>query len=99
MCGLCAASTTVTGTITDCITGNPLGNVEVFDGGNLLRSLTETDVTGNFQRGSRCPTDLTLYFSKYGYTSVQEFYTYSGSNLLIKMCKNCRFIYVALSCL
>ena len=91
MCGVCESATSITGTVTDCNSGNPLGNVEVFAGDNLLDPLTETDVTGSFQLTNMCATDLELYFYKYGYTSEQEFYTYSGSSPTIKMCANCKY--------
>ena len=92
MCGVCEASAAITGRVTDCDSGNPIGNVEVFAGDNLLEPLTETDVTGRFLLTNMCVTDLEVHFYRYGYTSEQESYTYSGSSLLIKMCANCEYI-------
>ena len=82
------------GKVTDCDSGNPIGNVEVFAGDNLVDPLVETDVTGNFQLTNMCVTDLVLFFYKYGYTSEQESYAYSGSTLAIKLCANCRYILI-----
>ena len=90
LCGVCEGSTSITDTVTDCDSGNPLGSVEVFAGNNLLDPLTETDVTGSFQLTNMCVTDLELYFYKYGYTSEREFYTYSSPTT--KMCANCKYI-------
>ena len=92
VCGVCEATESITGKVTDCDSGNPIGNVEVFVGDNLLESLVETDVTGSFQLTNMCVANLELYFYKYGYTSEQESYAYSASGMEIKMCANCRYI-------
>ena len=89
VCRICEDSTSITGEVTDCTTGNPLANFEVFDGDNLVDPLAETDVTGNFLLTNICGGDLELHFDKQAYTSEQVSYMYTGSSLAIKMCANC----------